>query len=161
MKKTKNQEIRDISEALLKRFFASWAFNPLPDDYGLDFFISIAQDEVVLEYNFLVQLKGSDSLDYKDGFFNFVMKTKHLQSYIKNPIPILLVIYDVNTESGYWINIQKYCRNILNVQDPNWIAQKTSTTPFTHIIYLFNPPFPIFFPFLSPPNFLVWIFPFI
>ena len=127
MKKTKNQEIRDISEALLKKFFASWPFNPLPDDYGLDFFISIAQDEVVLEYNFLVQLKGSDSLDYKDGFFNFVMKTKHLQSYIKNPIPILLVIYDVNTESGYWINIQKYCRNILNVQDPNWIAQKTKT----------------------------------
>lgn len=123
MKKTRNQKIRDISEGLLKIFFASWPFNQLPDDYGLDFFITVTEDEVVSEYNFLVQLKGSESIDYKNDFLNFDMETKHLQSYIKIPIPILLIIYDINTKNAYWINIQKYCRNVLNVEDPNWHNQ--------------------------------------
>lgn len=125
MIKDKNQEIRDRAEALLKNFFASWPFNPLPDDYGLDFFITVAENTLILEkYNFLVQLKGSESISYKKEHFAFTMDVKHLVSYLKIPIPVLLVIYDVNTEVGYWINIQRYCRNILNIESPKWIEQK-------------------------------------
>ncbi len=126
MIKDKNQEIRDKAEALLKRFFASWPFNPLPDDYGLDFFITVTENTLILEkYNFLVQLKGSESISYKKGHFAFTMDVKHLLSYLKNPIPVLLVIYDVITEVGYWINVQRYCRNILNIKSPKWIEQET------------------------------------
>ncbi len=134
MKKTEKDKTRDISEGLLQIFFAGWVFNKLPDDYGLDFLINITKEENVIEYSFFVQLKGSKSLNYKDSFFNFVMKTKHLQYYVKNPIPILLIIFDVNTQTGYWINIQKYIRDVLNIQDPIWIKQKTKTIkiPFSN-----------------------------
>ncbi|KKM64808.1 hypothetical protein LCGC14_1497600, partial [marine sediment metagenome] len=126
MIKDKNQEIRDKAEALLKKFFASWPFNPLPDDYGLDFYITVAENTLIKEkYNFLVQLKGSESISYKKEYFAFKMDIKHLRSYLEIPIPVLLVIYDVKTEVGYWINVQRYCRNILNIESPKWIEQKT------------------------------------
>lgn len=126
MIKDKNQEIKSKAEGLLKMFFASWPFNPLPDDYGLDFHITVTQNTLIGDkYNFLVQLKGSESISYKKEYFSFKMDVKHLLSYLEIPNPVLLVIYDVNTEVGYWINIQRYCRNILNIESPNWIKQKT------------------------------------
>lgn len=54
MKKTNSHNIRDFSEALLKKKISKWVCNQLYNDYGLDFLITIVDDERVSPYNFFI-----------------------------------------------------------------------------------------------------------
>lgn len=124
MKKPNTHNIRDLSEALLKQFFSKWICNQLFNDYGLDFLVTIVEDEYISSYNFFVQLKGTKSLRVSKNSFVFDIEKKYLKEYKYQILPVFLIIFDVDSEKGYWINIQKYIYAQLSRVHPKWEDQE-------------------------------------
>ena len=124
MKKPTTHNIRDHSEALLKHFFSKWICNQLFNDYGLDFLVTIVEDEYISYYNFFVQLKGTKSLRVSKNSFVFNIEKKYLKEYKYQILPVFLIIFNVDSEKGYWINIQKYIYSQLSRVNPKWEDQE-------------------------------------
>ncbi len=124
MKKPTTHNTRDHSEALLKHFFSKWICNQLFNDYGLDFLVTIVEDEYISSYNFFVQLKGTKSLRVSKNSFVFDIEKKYLKEYKYQILPVFLIIFNVDSEKGYWINIQKYIYTQLSRVNPKWEDQE-------------------------------------
>lgn len=125
MERPRSHEIDNEAKNFLRNFFSPpWVVEEINPDYGLDFRITIAEEGKVTERFFFVQLKGTDLIKKTKKHIVFDIDVKHLLYFNKFVDPILFVIYDTNSDYGYWINIQQYCRDILDKKDPNWINQK-------------------------------------
>lgn len=124
MKRPRSHEISSISEGYLQNTFAKWVLNPLYKDYALDYMVTIVENRIVSNFDFYIQLKSTDSIKIIENFIDFDIKTKFLKFYNQKPIPVLIILYDTNSERGYWLNIQKYIREILDVKKPKWKTQK-------------------------------------
>ena len=125
MEKPRSHEIDEEAKNYLRSFFSPpWNVEEINPDYGLDFRITIVEEGKVTENFFFIQLKGTDKLKETKDHIVFDIDVKHLSYFIKFIDPILFLLYDTQTNTGYWINMQQYCRDILNKEDPNWIEQK-------------------------------------
>lgn len=125
MEKPRSHEIDEEAKNYLRSFFSPpWNVEEINPDYGLDFRITIVEEGKVTENFFFIQLKGTDKLKETKDYIVFDIDVKHLSYFIKFIDPILFLLYDTQTNTGYWINVQQYCRDILNKEDPNWIDQK-------------------------------------
>lgn len=127
MKRVRSHKIETLSDAFLETFFVDWICNKLHNDYGLDYSIIITEDGVSTELNFFIQNKGTDSIDISEGFIKYSIKTKYLDYYNNFVQPILINRYDAQNNCGYWINAQKYIRDVLDKEKPDWREQETVT----------------------------------
>ncbi len=127
MKRVRSHKIESLSDAFLETFFVDWICNKLDNDYGLDYNIIITENEVSTELNFFVQNKGTDSINISENYVKYSIETKYLDYYSNFIQPILINRYDAQNNCGYWINIQKYIREILDKEKPNWRDQETVT----------------------------------
>ncbi len=125
MKRPREHELETISESFLYKFFSSWVCNKLTPDYGLDFKITIAKENDVTPDMFFVQNKATDNIKKGLEFIDFDIDVKHLLNFLKIPLPVILILYDAEEERGYWLNLQNYCRNILDKNDISWKKQKS------------------------------------
>ncbi len=96
------------------------------NDYGLNYNIVITEDEVTTEVNFFVQNKGTDSIDISGDFINYDIEPRYLIYYSGFIQPVLIFRYDAQNNCAYWINAQKYVRDVLDVEKPKWKENKTS-----------------------------------
>jgi len=127
MKRVRSHKIEDLSDAFLEIFFVEWVCNKLHKDYALDYNILITEGEFTTEINFFVQNKGTDSLDISGDYVNLDGIEPRYLIYYNNFIqPVLITRYDTQNECAYWINAQKYARNVLDVEKPDWRKNKTS-----------------------------------
>lgn len=120
MKRPYAHEIETLSKALLLDFFSIWVCNELLSDYGLDFAITIVENETISTNNFFVRLKGTNSIKILKDFVNYDLGTRYLKLYKENVIPIILILFDITSKQGYWIIMQEYIREILEPNKPNW-----------------------------------------
>lgn len=127
IKRTRSHELETLSEAYLLSFFSKWVCNKYNPDYGLDYKITIVENEEVTKYFFFVQNKATDNIVIKDNEINFVLDVKHILSFIEIPIPILLILYDAQNNSSYWLNLQRYYKEVLINEEEDWVTQKTKT----------------------------------
>ncbi len=125
MKRPREHELETKSEAFLLNFFSSWVCNKLNPDYGLDFKITIVKENQVTQDIFFVQNKATDNIKKDLEFIDFDLDVKHLLNFLKIPLPVILILYDAVEECGYWLNLQNYCRNILDKNEVSWKKQKT------------------------------------
>lgn len=128
IKRTRSHELETLSEVFLKRFFSKWVCNPYNPDYGLDYKITIVENEEVVHKDFFfVQNKATDNIDINENEINFVLDVKHILSFIEIPIPVLLILYDAQNDCAYWLNIQMYYKEVLANEVGDWSTQKTKT----------------------------------
>lgn len=125
IKRPRTHQIETLSDTFLEKFFSKWVCNKYNPDYGLDYKITIVKDENITEFFFFVQNKGTDVIDVKKNYVNFDFEVKYLCYYLKLPTPVILIRYDAQSDCAYWLNIQKYCKNILDVESPSWRNQIT------------------------------------
>ncbi|MBX3036572.1 MAG: DUF4365 domain-containing protein [Anaerolineales bacterium] len=94
-------------------------------DYGLDLAIEIIENENVTGAHFLMQLKSKDKLVInKKGFISHPCKTSTLQYFLERPELVIYLVYDTVNDIGYWIWVQDFLRNQL---DLDWKKQETFT----------------------------------
>lgn len=127
IKRTRSHELETLSEAYLLSFFSKWVCNKYNPDYGLDYKITIVENEEVTKYFFFVQNKATDNIVIKDKEISFVLDVKHILSFIEIPIPILLILYDAQNDCSYWLNLQRYYKEVLIYEEEDWGTQKTKT----------------------------------
>ena len=125
MIRDRNAELETLSQGFLITFFSEWNCNEYKPDYGLDYKVTIFENRKITEHYFFVQLKATDSIDINEGYINFDMDVyKHLTFYLELNVPVLLVLYDAQSQRAYWINIHRYCWEDLDINKPDWRSQK-------------------------------------
>ncbi len=125
MIRDRNAELETLSKGFLLTFFSEWNCNEYKPDYGLDYKVTIFENRKITEHYFFVQLKATDSIDINEGYINFDMDVdKHLSFYLQLNVPVLLILYDAQSQKAYWINIHRYCWEALDINKPEWRSQK-------------------------------------
>lgn len=127
IKRTRSHELETLSKAYLLRFFSKWVCNEYNPDYGLDYKITIVENGEVTKDFFFVQNKATDNIDIKENEIYFVLDVKHILSFIEIPIPVLLILYDAQNDCSYWLNLQRYYKEVLINEEKDWSKQKTKT----------------------------------
>jgi hypothetical protein len=93
--------------------------NHQEDDFGIDAYIDIVLDEYLTGKSIAIQIKSGDSYfkEINNDFWNFHGEKKHLNYYLNQDIPVLIVLVDLNNEIAYWeVCIMEY----VNLQTESW-----------------------------------------
>jgi len=97
-----------------------WIFREQPiEDYGIDAHVEVVESDIATGKLIALQIKsGKSSFKEKttDGFV-FRGKTRHLEYWKNHSLPVMVVLYDDDSEVAYWQAV-----NISNVQktDKAW-----------------------------------------
>lgn len=106
--------------ALRRLIPAEWILTEKVPDYGIDMEVIIVKNNEVTNKVAWIQLKATSSL----GNIHPV-DTKNLIYYELCHLPVIL-LYWIETENAfYYILVQKYINEELNIQNPEWREQKT------------------------------------
>lgn len=139
MKKPRSHEIDEEAKNFIRAFFSpSWIVEEIIPDYGLDFRVTIVEEGFVSEKFFFIQLKGTDNLKENKNYLIYDYDVLHLLHFREIIVPIIFVLYDTHNNTGYWINIQQYCKEVLNNQDPEWFKHKYKRIKIPKIQKLLN-----------------------
>jgi len=93
MKKPLSHSIGNRAESLLQLYFSDWICNPLKNDYGNDYHITVVDNEKVTGYQFLVQLKGTQKLSVTKDYLKYDIETKYLKYYQHQFLPYFLSFF--------------------------------------------------------------------
>jgi hypothetical protein len=80
-------------------------------DYGIDLLVNTFDEDGYAEAGDIrIQLKASDQFRFsKDGqFILFNIYIKHYHHWIKQVMPVFLVLYDARKVRAYWVYVQAY-----------------------------------------------------
>jgi hypothetical protein len=100
------------AEAEIKKrlVYFSTVAKPEPD-IGIDFFCNLlSEDGSPSSKYFLVQVKGTRH--FGDCWRRSIRK-ETIDVWLKQSIPVFLVVYDENSENCYWMSIQQNRRNLI------------------------------------------------
>jgi hypothetical protein len=112
-RRTREHIIASQSHNHLEKFFIDkgHTVDRPTEDYGIDLFVSTFDEDGYAEPgNILFQLKASDNLKYSDdgSFISFKVETKHYDYWMKQPMPVFLILYDAIKTKAYWLYVQEY-----------------------------------------------------
>ena len=128
MKRPPEHIREDVSRKILEKIIPSeWILRDIDPDYGIDKSLEIVENEIVTGKEILIQLKGTQRIDIHGDHISFSIDTDHLKYYLEKDVPVFLIIVDVVKEKCYWIFLQQYTYDVLNINNPSWVDQKTIT----------------------------------
>jgi len=126
MKRPSEHVKEEISSRILEsKIPPEWILREIKPDYGIDKSLEIVENGVVTGKEILIQLKGTNVPNFNKEYFNFRLKTYQLKYYEKRDIPVVLIVVDIKNEICYWIFLQQYIFDTLNIKKPSWKKQKT------------------------------------
>jgi len=115
-----------------------WVVYDEDPDLGEDFLIKIFRDGVPSGISFQVQLKSTkdiNTLQLRDGRIRYRLDVDDLEHWDVEWPPVLLVIWDISSKSGWYIHIAEVIK-YLDDNRPNWRNQETTTVylPYTNAL---------------------------
>lgn len=81
------------------KFPVEWIYETPHEDYGIDLNVGIVDNSKVLSLNFSVQLKAKKNCK---GKLSVTLKKTTLRYLMERLEPIMIVLYDKYTDTGYW-----------------------------------------------------------
>ena len=116
--RTREHIIADLSVFHFQRIACKAGFvTQIPTyDYGYDLTLFTYTDSGARETDSVyVQLKATDSVDVlrsADGeSLSFPVETRHLNLWQNEAMPVILVVFDTQSETAYWLYVQRYLRD--------------------------------------------------
>ncbi len=114
-RRTRGHIIASQSHNYLERFFIDkgHTVDRPKEDYGIDVVVNTFDSDGYAEGgNILFQLKASDNLKYSvDGsYISFKIKVTHYKYWMKQTMPVFLILYDANRTKAFWLYVQAYYR---------------------------------------------------
>ena len=106
---------------------SQWIIRDISPDYGLDKSIEVVDGQKVTGKEVLVQVKGTNAIDLKDGYVSFNIEVDKLKYYLERESPVILTVVDIPTKKCYWLFVQEYIYESLDIANPNWRQQETVT----------------------------------
>ncbi len=116
-RRTRQHIIADLSFNHLEWYVLKCGFtiDPTKHDYGIDANIYTYNDNGEIQDGFIhVQLKASDNFKYlkREPFVSFSIEKAHLDNWLSEPIPVILVLYDPKKHRAYWSYLQRHLKHI-------------------------------------------------
>ena len=131
MKRSEESRLEDESRSTLKTRLVSkgWIARDIWErDVGLDMDVEIVEGGEVTGKRFWVQVKATESRKSTDEKVSCRMETKHLKYYEIQKLPVIIV-YGIKKADGdfnfYYLFAQKYIRENISIENPNWKEQET------------------------------------
>lgn len=111
-----NQSINYVEREALQSGFSC---DKVASDYGIDINLYTYTNKGEIENGcIMIQVKATDNPKYsKDKhFISVVIERAHLEYWLDEPYPVILIIYDAQLEKAYWLYIQNYFENLESFQ---------------------------------------------
>lgn len=105
-----------------------WEVDHFGRDYGEDLFVRIFENGNPTGHVFYIQLKGSKKIDnylLKSGMFSYAFSSKKLNQWRKYPVPVIIMLWDIEKRKGYWEHVQPLIISILK-KKPDWLNNPKS-----------------------------------
>ncbi|HWI61757.1 MAG TPA: DUF4365 domain-containing protein [Symbiobacteriaceae bacterium] len=112
-RRTRAHVLEDLSRNHVERFVFRCSFSAerITSDYGIDLSIFTYTHDGELENGSIgVQLKATDSLQVVNGgsAVAFTAQKAHLEHWLSEPMPVILIVYDAKQDAAYYLYIQRY-----------------------------------------------------
>ena len=81
------------------------------EDYGIDLYANTFDGDGYPEAGSIpLQLKASDRLRYSTdrSYISYSVEVKHYEYWMKQTMPVFLVLYDAKDRRAYWLYVQTY-----------------------------------------------------
>lgn len=144
MKRTNESLLEDISRSSLKTTLLSkgWIVKDIWErDIGLDMEVEITKAGKVTDNKFWLQVKAIEKKKETLEIISLQIKTKHIKYYEGCKLPVVIVFGIKKSDNNfdfYFLFAQKYIREVLSVDKPNWRKQKTIMVKFNSKLELEN-----------------------
>ena len=133
-KSDRNEELEITSENKFRCLFPvdKFLIRKPERDKGIDFQVGLKKNQLNLGYNFLVQLKATESIEQNvDGSYSKPIEFSNLDFILRHNQPAIYVLYIDNTGEFYYEWAKDFYKEIFpNCKDAN-IRQKTYNLRFS------------------------------
>lgn len=110
-RRTREHVIADMSVNYVERFVlrCGWTVQRITHDYGIDLLMETynAKGEPQVG-RVLFQVKATDRLRVRqrDSTVLTRLEWRDIRAWLDEPMPVILVMYDAQQDTGYWLHIQ-------------------------------------------------------
>jgi Domain of unknown function (DUF4365) len=116
-KRPREHVIADLSVNFIERyiFLCGYSVERIEYDYGYDLQIFTYDENGEIENGQIyVQLKATNSLIklVDNETVTFKLTRSDLELWLNEPMPCILIIYDVQANEAYWLYLQAYFENL-------------------------------------------------
>jgi hypothetical protein len=124
------QKQESVSRKQFEAFLAAHEFvtGDISPDLGEDFLVRIYEKGVSTGLSFYVQLKSIDSIEkhiLQSGNISYPFEVKDLEHLAAQVVTVLLVVWDVKQNQGWWIWINDAIK-FLQKNNPGWEQNETA-----------------------------------
>ncbi len=112
-RRTRTHIIADLSVNHVEYFALKCGFSVerIESDYGYDLQIYSYDENGEFENGLIyLQLKATDNIGRytRQAGYSYPLEKEHLEIWINEPMPVIIVLYDAVNEKAYWIYLQAY-----------------------------------------------------
>jgi hypothetical protein len=119
-KRTREHVIADLSAHHVEGHIlrAGFTAERIVHDYGIDLYMTTYAADGEVENDFvLFQLKATDQLARTSDSSSVVMRVERsdLDRWLGETFPVILVVFDAQSDRGYWLYVQEYFERMKNL----------------------------------------------
>lgn len=88
---------------------ADWSVERIVHDYGIDLFLFTYTDRGETEGgHLLLQVKATEGTKRlsRTGNIPFRVERSHVTAWLREPMPVILIVYDAGADCAWWLHIQ-------------------------------------------------------
>ena len=131
MKRPKQHVLEEESKrAFINLLPPEWIHRDKNPDYGIDMEVVIVEDGKVTNNVFCIQLKATESTRPAQKEITYKAETEHLKFWEIERLPVLILYYIKSSNTFYHLFAQRYIRENLSVENPDWRKRKHATIRF-------------------------------
>lgn len=118
MKRPCSHVIGDRAIARIQDFITQntqWTVDIPKQDYGEDVHVRIFEGNSKTPFSFYMQIKGKEKVRWnkKDTFPFSAISQKHISMWKKYRYPVIVVLWDLSENLGYWVGIEEETEKIV------------------------------------------------
>jgi len=110
-RRTREHVIAELSANYVQRYIvrSNFTFQSLGSDYGYDLLMFTFDDQGYAEEGYVgIQLKATDSPTRTAGGIAFDVDVRDYNLWMRELMPVFLVLYDAPADRAYWLYVQHY-----------------------------------------------------
>ncbi|MGB2805849.1 MAG: DUF4365 domain-containing protein [Candidatus Zixiibacteriota bacterium] len=131
MKRTKEHVLEKESALALEALLPSkWILRDMKPDYGIDKELTTVEGGEVSNKVVWLQLKATERLKPSQKSISYDFETKHLKYWETCRLPVIVLYWIKSRKEFYYLFAQRYIKETLSPDKPEWRNQKTVSVPF-------------------------------
>ena len=138
-RRTREHTIHDLAANHTERFalLCGFSVERIEHDYGTDLLLFTYDTTGEIENGMIfLQLKATDNLQVLQDkqMIALELEKGHLETWLTEPLPVILVVYDTSTNRAYWLYVQAYFERLTGFSIHEAGKRVTIHVPITNLV---------------------------